>query len=311
MEIVLLVVGLLIGFVLIIKGGDWFVDAAVYFAKITGIPSFIIGATIVALATTLPEVLVSVLASSAGNVDLAIGNAYGSVIANLGLILGISLSISPPRIHGRGIIQKGIFMILLTLLTLLLLRDLQMTGIESIMLWVMLVLFLYINIMDVKTKEKEEDYEMSQDTKKQIILFLLGALFVIVGAELLVSNATDLAEILNVPQAVIGLTIVALGTSLPELVTTIMSLIKKEAGLSIGNIIGANVLNMSLAIPASVIASNNLLTTRIETIQIDIPFSLWFMIITIIPPLFYKRFFRWQGYLLLLSYGIYIIYTII
>lgn len=311
MEILVLVVGLLIGFVLIIKGGDWFVDAAVYFAKITGIPSFIIGATIVALATTLPEVLVSVLASSAGNVDLAIGNAYGSVIANLGLILGISLSISPPRIQGKGILQKGIFMIMLTLLTLLLLRDLQMSGIESIMLWVMLVLFLWLNIMDVKTKEKADDYEMSKDTKKQIMVFIVGALFVIVGAELLVSNATKLAGILNVPQAVIGLTIVALGTSLPEFVTTIMALIKKEAGLSIGNIIGANVLNMSLAVPASVIASNNLLTTRIETIQVDIPFSLWFMMITIIPPLFYKRFFRWQGYLLLLSYATYIIYTII
>jgi cation:H+ antiporter len=311
MEIVLLVVGLLIGFVLIIKGGDWFVDAAVYFAKITGIPSFIIGATIVSLATTLPEVLVSVFASRAGNVDLAIGNAYGSVIANLGLILGISLSISPPRIQGKGILQKGIFMIALTFLTLLLLKDLQLSGTESIMLWVMLVLFLWLNIMDVKTKEKKDDTVMSSDTKRQVVFFALGALFVVVGAELLVTNASRLAEILNISQAVIGLTIVAIGTSLPEFVTTIMSLIKKEAGLSIGNIIGANVLNMSLAIPASVLAANNLLTARLETIMIDIPFALWFMAITIIPPVFYKRFFRWQGYLLLLSYVTYIIYTII
>lgn len=309
MEIGLLVVGLLVGFLLIIKGGDWFVDSAVYFAKITGIPSFIIGATIVSLATTLPEVLVSVLASSAGNVDLAIGNAYGSVIANLGLILGISLSVLPPKIHGKGILQKGIFMIVITLVSLLLLWDLQLSGTESIILWVMLVLFLWLNILDVKSKEKEESPPMSSDTKKQVILFVLGAIFVVVGAELLVSSASELARILNVPQAVIGLTIVALGTSLPEFVTSIMSLIKKEAGLSIGNIIGANVLNMSLAIPASVLAANNLLTTRVETIAIDIPFALWFMAITIIPPMIYKRFFKWQGYLLLLSYTLYIIYT--
>lgn len=309
MEIGLLVVGLLVGFLLIIKGGDWFVDSAVYFAKITGIPSFIIGATIVSLATTLPEVLVSVLASSAGNVDLAIGNAYGSVIANLGLILGISLSVRPPKIHGKGILQKGIFMIVITLVSLLLLWDLQLSGTESIILWVMLVLFLWLNILDVKSKEKEESPPMSSDTKKQVILFVLGAIFVVVGAELLVSSASELARILNVPQAVIGLTIVALGTSLPEFVTSIMSLIKKEAGLSIGNIIGANVLNMSLAIPASVLAANNLLTTRVETIAIDIPFALWFMAITIIPPMIYKRFFKWQGYLLLLSYTLYIIYT--
>lgn len=311
MEIGLLILGLLLGLILIIKGGDWFVDAAVYFAKITGIPSFIIGATVVSLATTLPEVLVSVMATRAGNVDLAIGNAYGSVIVNLGLILGISLSIRPPRIKSKGIIQKGMFMIALTLLSLLLLRDLQISGTESIILWVMLIVFMWLNILDVKAKEEQEDEKISKNTKKQISLFVLGAAFVVFGSDLLVNNATKLAEILNVPQAVIGLTIVALGTSLPEFVTTIMSLIKKEASLSIGNIVGANVLNMSLAIPASVLASGNLLVARPETILVDIPFSLWFMAITVLPPIFYNRFFKWQGYLLILSYGIYIIYTII
>jgi cation:H+ antiporter len=134
---------------------------------------------------------------------------------------------------------------------------------------------------------------------------------VVVGAEFLVRNATILADMINIPQAVIGLTVVAIGTSLPELVTTIMSIIKKEAGLSIGNIVGANVLNMSLAIPASVLAAGNALTARPQTITTDIPFSLWFMLLTILPALIYKRFFKWQGYLLLVSYLIYIIQTIL
>lgn len=312
MDILLLVFWLIVGFILIIKGGDWFVDAAVYVAKITGIPSFIIGATIVSLATTLPEVLVSVLASSAGNVDLAIGNAFGSVIVNLGLILGISLSVSPSKNVSRGVFQKGFFMIGLTLISLVLMRDLILSNQESIILWVMLVGFLWLNLLEVKDQEDNPIEKVQPtNTKKQIILFLLGAIMVVVGAELLVSSASELAEILSVPQAVVGLTIVALGTSLPEFVTTIMALIKKESGLSIGNIIGANVLNMSFAIPASVIASSGQLITRPETISVDIPFSLWFMVITIIPSLFKKRFYRWQGVLLIVSYLFYIIQTIL
>lgn len=312
MEIVILIFWLFVGFALIIKGGDWFVDAAVYVAKITGIPSFIIGATIVSLATTLPEVLVSVLASSAGNVDLAIGNAYGSVIANLGLILGISLTVSPSKFVSRGILQKGIYMIGLTIISLILLRDLLLNGAESIILWVMLVGFLWLNLLEVKDQENNSIEKIKPtNTKKQIILFIVGAIMVVLGAELLVNSASELAEIFNVPQAVVGLTIVSLGTSLPELVTTIMALVKKEAGLSVGNIIGANVLNMSFAIPASVIAANNELITRQETISFDIPFALWFMAITIVPALIKRKFYRWQGILLIISYFIYIFQTIL
>ncbi len=312
METMVLIFWLLVGFALIIKGGDWFVDAAVYVAKITGIPSFIIGATIVSLATTLPEVLVSVLASSAGNVDLAIGNAYGSVIANLGLILGISLTVSPSKFVSRGIIQKGIYMIGLTIISLVLLRDLLLSGTESIILWVMLVGFLWLNLLEVKDQESSSIERIKpKNTKKQIYLFVVGAVMVVVGAELLVNSASELAKIFSIPQAVVGLTIVSLGTSLPELVTTIMALIKKEAGLSVGNIIGANVLNMSLAIPASVIAASNELITRQETISFDIPFALWFMAITIIPALIKQRFYRWQGIMLIISYFIYIIQTIL
>ncbi len=314
MDTLILIFWLAIGFALIIKGGDWFVEAAVYVAKITGIPSFIIGATIVSLATTLPEVLVSVIASSSGNVDLAIGNAYGSVIANLGFILGISLSVMPPKFASKDIIQKGLFMIALTIISAILMFDYMLLFTESMVLWVMLAIFLWMNVRSLKNKSVSDETIQkhdTKDTKKQIFLFIVGSIMVVFGADLLVDNATKLAELIQIPQAVVGLTVVAIGTSLPELVTTIMAIIKKESGLSIGNIIGANVLNMSLAIPASVLASKNILVTRPETITTDIPFSLWFMVLTIIPAIFFKRFFKWQGYLLLISYVIYIIQTIL
>jgi cation:H+ antiporter len=313
MDILILVFWLIVGFALIIKGGDWFVDAAVYVAKITGIPNFIIGATIVSLATTLPEVLVSVLASSRGNVDLAIGNAYGSVIANLGFILGISLSIMPPKIATKDIIQKGLFMIALTIISAILMFDYLLIFTESLVLWAMLAIFLWMNLRNMKSKSSTNNHAIShnsKDTKTQIFLFIVGSLMVIFGADLLVNNASTLASRLDIPQAVVGLTVVAIGTSLPELVTTIMSIVKKQAGLSIGNIVGANVLNISLALPASVLASNNNLITRPETITTDIPFSLWFMALTIIPAIIFKRFYKWQGYLLLISYVIYLIQTI-
>ena len=314
MDILLLIFWLLVGFALIIKGGDWFVDAAVYVAKITGIPNFVIGATIVSLATTLPEVLVSVLASSRGNVDLAIGNAYGSVIANLGFILGISLSIMPPKVVSKDIMQKGLFMIALTIISAILLFDYLLIFTESLILWVMLAIFLWMNLRNMKNKSSTNNQNHShnsKDTKTQIFLFVVGSLMVVFGADLLVSNASTLAARLDIPQAVVGLTVVAIGTSLPELVTTIMSIVKKQTGLSIGNIVGANVLNISLALPASVLASNNNLVTRPETVTTDIPFSLWFMFLTIIPAIIFKKFYKWQGYLLLISYIIYLIQTIL
>ncbi len=303
-NILLLVLGL--GF--IIKGGDWFVDSAIWMAKITKIPPFIIGATIVSLATTVPEVLVSVLATAQGSTDLALGNAIGSIIANIGLIMGISLYVAPPKTTSKDYIIKGLYMVGAALVLIFLSLDGELSKLQSIILWVLLIGFFVLNIT---TSQKQEDIEEVSFDKKYILLFILGAVSVVIGARLLVDNGVAIARALNISEAIIGLTIVAVGTSLPELVTTITALIKKNSNLSLGNIIGANIMNILLVIPASTLVSNGGLVMRMQTVRQDIPFSVLFMLIAMIPPLLFKRFFKWQGLLMLVTYGLYLLITVL
>ncbi len=313
MDIVLIILFFTIGLGLIIKGGDLFVSGASWLAKASGIPSFIIGATIVSLATTLPELLVSALATSQGKVDLAIGNALGSVVANLGLIMGISLTFLPTKNVSKDLLFKGIMMIMVTFLLMVLMFDLQVTIIESLFLWFFLILYIINNIKSVQGNQNGEHVHKNEtkDISKNVFRFIFGAIGVVLGARLLVDNGSALATMLKVPEAVIGLTIVAIGTSLPELVTTIIALIKKESGLSVGNIIGANIINMSMVIPFSVLATPNNLIVRPETLSADLPFALLFMSIAILPSLWKRRFYRWQGIGLLLSYALYLLITIL
>lgn len=303
-NILLLVLGL--GF--IIKGGDWFVDSAIWMAKITKIPPFIIGATIVSLATTVPEVLVSVLATAQGSTDLALGNAIGSIIANIGLIMGISLYVAPPKTTSKDYIIKGLYMVGAALVLIFLSLDGELSKLQSIILWVLLIGFFVLNIT---TSQKQEDIEEVSFDKKYILLFILGAVSVVIGARLLVDNGVAIARALNISEAIIGLTIVAVGTSLPELVTTITALIKKNSNLSLGNIVGANIMNILLVIPASTLVSNGGLVMRMQTVRQDIPFSVLFMLIAMIPPLLFKRFFKWQGLLMIVTYGLYLLITVL
>ena len=303
-NVLLLVLGL--GF--IIKGGDWFVDSAIWMAKITKIPPFIIGATIVSLATTVPEVLVSVLATAQGSTDLALGNAIGSIIANIGLIMGISLYVAPPKTTSKDYIIKGLYMVGAALVLIFLSLDGELSKLQSIILWVLLIGFFVLNIT---TSQKQEDIEEVSFDKKYILLFILGAVSVVIGARLLVDNGVAIARALNVSEAIIGLTIVAVGTSLPELVTTITALIKKNSNLSLGNIVGANIMNILLVIPASTLVSNGGLVMRMQTVRQDIPFSVLFMLIAMIPPLLFKRFFKWQGLIMLVTYGLYLLITVL
>lgn len=303
-NILLLILGL--GF--IIKGGDWFVDSAIWMAKITKIPPFIIGATIVSLATTVPEVLVSVLATAQGSTDLALGNAIGSIIANIGLIMGISLYVAPPKSTSKDYIIKGLYMVGSALVLIFLSLDGELSKLQSMILWVLLIGFFVLNIT---TSQKQEDIEEVSFDKKYILLFILGAVSVVIGARLLVDNGVAIARALNVSEAIIGLTIVAVGTSLPELVTTITALIKKNSNLSLGNIVGANIMNILLVIPASTLVSNGGLVMRMQTVRQDIPFSVLFMLIAMIPPLMFKRFYKWQGLLMLVTYGLYLLITVL
>jgi cation:H+ antiporter len=304
-NVLLLILGL--GF--IIKGGDWFVDSAIWMAKITKIPPFIIGATIVSLATTVPEVLVSVIATMQGSTDLALGNAIGSIIANIGLIMGISLFVAPPKSVSKDYIIKGLYMVASAFVLISLSLDGLLSKPQSIILWVLLLGFLVLNITSSK-KDGTIEEEVVFD-KKYILLFVLGAISVVIGARLLVDNGVAIARALNISEAIIGLTIVAIGTSLPELVTTITALIKKNSNLSLGNIVGANIMNILLVIPSATLVSTSGLVMRMQTVVQDIPFSILFMSIAMIPPIIFKRFFKWQGLLMLITYVVYLLITVL
>lgn len=335
----MLVVALLfiLGLVVIIKGGDLFVDSAVWLAKITKIPNLIIGATVVSLATTLPELFVSTIASVQGFNDIAIGNAVGSTLCNLGLILALSIIFMPGMINKTSLRKKGLLMIAVTLTILLMSLNRVMYFYEGLILIAVMCLYFYINIKEIKSTRNslsEKEFETSvniqinekpKTTKKtataNILKFIFGTAFIIIGANLLVNNGVKIADYFGIPQAIISVTLIAIGTSLPELVTTLTAIIKKHYDIALGNIIGANILNFTMILGASAIASSSglRLSDRIisvfnsnysipQTLYIDIPLSLLFMFIVLVPAFLTGKLKRWQGVTLLILYTFYLIF---
>ncbi|MDY0209371.1 MAG: calcium/sodium antiporter [Bacilli bacterium] len=314
MHIILVVVLLIVGLLLIIKGGDFFVDAASWFAEISGIPKFLIGATIVSIATTLPEMLVSIIATVQGNVEMATGNAIGSVTANTGLILGISIVCSAGVIKRKEFNLKSVLMLVAAALLTAFSLNGKFGLLPSGILIAIFLIFFYDSIKVAKEISEDNIDERKKPSKKQIIVgtlkFIFGALGIIVGAELLVDTGTVIATTLKVPDGVIAVTIVAIGTSLPEFTTAITSLIKKQGSLSVGNIIGANIMDMTLILPiCSFISGGNLIVEN-QTIYYDMPFCLTIGLIAVIPAIIKKKFMRWQGILLLATYIVYVVLVV-
>lgn len=302
-----------IGLLCIIKGGDWFVDAASWIAEVSGIPQFIIGATIVSLATTLPEVLVSVMAAASGSVEMATGNAIGSVTANTGMILGISIVAMPVAIESRKYLPKTVIFIgsIILLWVLSLSGELSMVG-AFIMLAVFLI-FIGENIHEAKKDMGSGKSETVQKDKKTVIkniaLFIIGAAGIVIGSRLLVDNGTIIAkDILGIPERVVSLTMVAIGTSLPELVTTITAIAKKQSALSVGNIVGANIIDMILILPLCSFVMGGSLPVAWSTLWVDLPVSLVVAVICLVPALIKGKLMRWQGILSLLVYAGYVVY---
>ena len=262
MEIFIAVLLLAVGIALIVKGGDFFVDAASWFAEVSGIPKLIVGATVVSFATTLPELLVSAFAAvearatgDLGLVDMAIGNAVGSVTANLGLIFAIALIAMPTVIRRKDYLLKMLLM--LGAGTVVVASALIFEGVGLLSSVVLLAIFavaMFDNIREAVITVKAEKAANAASGDKEpvngklitvnVLKFLLGAAGIVFGADLLVDNASALASLCGVSDRVISVTIVAIGTSLPELVTTLTAIVKKQASLSAGNIIGANIIDI-------------------------------------------------------------------
>ena len=312
MENWIIVFGFVIGLVAIIKGGDYFVDAASWASEASGIPKFIVGATIVSLATTLPEIIVSSMAAYNGSVDMAIGNSIGSIIANTGMILAISI-IFMPVVFDRSklIIKAGLFMVVIVALGVLSMSG-QLTLGKSLVLFALFGFFIYENIKSARELDDDsaDSYSVPKDRKTviiNIIKFVVGTLGIVIGSRLLVNNGTELAIIIGIPESVVGLTAVAIGTSLPELVTTINAIIRKEFSLSAGNIIGANIINATLILPICAMITNGAIPVSTRTLILDLPVALVIAAIALIPALIKGRFQRWQGFTVL---GIYIAYVV-
>ena len=302
-----------IGLILLIKGGDWFVDGASGIAKRFHVPEILIGATVVSIGTTLPEVMVSATSAISGHGEIAYGNAIGSVICNTALISALTLAIKPGTADKKALrLPVAFFFASAVIYSLTAYTSGYFSRAIGFILLAIFAVYIILNIFQAKkissTVKNENEEENSGSFIKEIVLLVVGAVFIALGAKLLVDNGTKIAEMMGVPESVIALTFVALGTSLPELVTAVTSLIKGHGALSLGNIIGANLFNLVLVSGVSValnpfsIPTQKLVGSMNASLVIDIPVMFAVMLILTLPPLIKGKLSRWQGILLLAIY---------
>lgn len=244
---------LIVGFILLIKGADYFVEASSSIAKALRVPSIIIGLTIVAFGTSAPELAVSVTAAIGGNNDIAVGNVIGSNLFNLLVVLGVCGVILPMKVKLRW--DYIATLLVAGILYLLIAFDLELSRADGILLLILFVVFIGLTIRDALINRIQSTEEFELLSAGRCILYIVGGLAAIVfGGDLVVDNASKIASSFGLSQNLIGLTIVALGTSLPELVTSVVASKKGENGLAIGNVIGSNLFNilMVLALSATI-----------------------------------------------------------
>lgn len=308
------------GLLLLIKGGDWFVDGSSNLARRMHIPELIVGATIVSIGTTLPEVMVSATAALNGQGSIAYGNAIGSIICNTALIAALTVTIRPSATDRKSLLVPVIFFFSAAAFYILTAIFGSFSRLTGIILIAMFILYAVLIVITEKKKSKMTQQEQEEiDTKlwKDILFLVLGAGFIAVGANWLVHYGSNIAREVGISEAVIALTFVALGTSLPELVTAVTSLIKGHGALSLGNIIGANLFNLVLVSGISVtlspfeIPQDRMIAGFNSSLIIDIPIMLAVMLILTVPSLIKNKISRWQGILLLSIYAGFCVYQFI
>jgi len=306
-----------LGLVLLIKGGGWFVDGATGIAHRFHIPELLIGATVVSIGTTLPEVMVSATSALSGHGEIAYGNAIGSIICNTALIAAITVAVRPPRVEAASLKVPVLFFFGAALFySVIAWTTGEFTRLVGVVLLAIFGVYMTYNVLNVKKLPQQEAQSapVQENTTPawDIVKLIVGAAAIAFGADLLVDNGTLIAQALGVPESVIALTFMALGTSLPELVTAITSLVKGHGALSLGNIIGANLFNLVLvsglsvvlapfAVPASkTIAGMN------ASLVVDIPLMFLVMAFLTLPAVFRGKLKRWQGVTLLCVYAAYV-----
>ena len=315
---------LVFGFLLLIKGGDWFVDAATGIAKRFKLPELLIGATVVSIGTTLPEVMTSAMGAIAGSGAIAYGNAIGSIICNTSLIAALTIAIKPGKADKKALVFPVCAFFAVAAfyaINAYVFEEFQLwTGIVLLCLFVVYMVVNVINMKKNPSSDEEEDEALDCELPekssklgliKDIVVLIGSALVIALGADLLVDSATTIAKALNVPETIISLTIVALGTSLPELVTAITALTKGHGALSLGNIIGANIFNLVLVSGAAItinpfdVPADATFLGMNASFVFDIPLMIGVMALLTIPTLLRGKLSRWQGISLLALYGAY------
>ena len=311
MEIVLQIFLLILGFTMLIKGADWFVDGASAVADRLGIPQLIIGLTIVAMGTSAPEAAISISAAIKESADIAVGNVLGSNILNVLVILGLTAIITPLAVQKSTIKYEIPFMILITVVFGILgLVDNTVGLLDGIILWALFIAYLaYLFIMAKKgMAEQEEDNKPKGSLPKLIIFGIIGVALIICGSNVTVDAASALARMFGMSERFIGLTIVALGTSLPELVTSVTAAIKKNADIAVGNIVGSNVFNILFVIGTSALITPVAYQPQFFVDSIICVATAVLLLICLLNK--EKKLKRWGGVLLLVCYAGYFVYLI-
>ena len=302
----------IVGLLCLIKGGDWFVDGATGIARRFHVPELLIGATVVSIGTTLPEVMVSTTSALTGHGEIAYGNAIGSVICNSALIAAIPIVAKPGKVDPKTLRTPVMFFFVAAAFYAgVAYTTGSFTRPVGIILLAMFVAYIVCNVMAMKNTPapEEEEPEENASFAKELGLLAVGAVLIAVGADLLVDNGTLIAQALGVPESVIALTFVALGTSLPELVTAITSLVKGHGALSLGNVIGANVFNLvlvsgvSVALAPFTIPQNSTIAGMNASLVMDIPVMFAVMLLLTVPALLKGKLSRPQGIALLCIYA--------
>ena len=252
MELIIQVVLLVVGFTMLVKGADWFVDGAAGIAVKFGIPQLVVGLTIVAMGTSAPEAAVSITGAMNGAADIAVGNVLGSNILNVLIILGLTGFITNVAIQKSTLLIEMPFMLVITVVFAFLgLNDNNVGFMDGVILWALFLVYLGYLFVLAKKGAQEEDEPEERPVWKLILLAVIGVVIVVWGADITVDAATKIAVAVGMSERFIGLTIVALGTSLPELVTSVTAARKGNSDIAIGNIVGSNIFNILFVIGTS------------------------------------------------------------
>lgn len=300
---------LLSGLILLILGGNFLLKSAVSISLKFNIPKILIGMTIVSFATSAPELIISIKSALIGSPDLAISNVVGSNIANIGLVLGLTILLSPIKTTKDIYKVDWPIMMFASILFLIFLNDGMIKAYEGVILIFLLIGSIAFLIKYQKQTEEDVDLEMVSDESisKSILFLILGGFFLYLGSEWFVSGAIDLANIFGVSERIIGITVVSIGTSIPELVTSLVALFKKEKGVSLGNLIGSNIFNVFAVLGITSIVSP-LILEDLNILNYDIYVMLFFAAI-VLPLIFFPKkhiLGRLEGLIILSCYFFYI-----